>query len=84
MLSYTINVHKFTSYSPLCSQVGSESSEFTLDRTGQCVEYDTLQSDPRYVDLENHSPPREIESARSSPVSIGTGSMGTCDVVVGL
>jgi len=57
-------------------QVGSESSEFTVDRAiGKFVEYDTLQSDPRYVDLESHSPPKE-ESARSSPVSMGTGSIG--------
>ncbi|WAR08472.1 SYT12-like protein [Mya arenaria] len=57
--------------------VGSESSEITADRgAGKYVEYDTLQTDPRYVDLESHSPPRE-ESARSSPVSIGTGSMAS-------
>lgn len=40
------------------------------------MEYDTMQTDPRYVDIESHSPPRE-ESARSSPVSMGTGSLGT-------
>ena len=56
--------------------MGSESSEFTLDRSGKFVEYDTLQTDPKYVDLESHSPPRE-ESARSSPTSLGTGSLGS-------
>jgi len=57
-------------------QVGSESSEFASERgTGRFVQYDTLQTDPQYVDLESRSPPRE-ESARSSPVSMGTGSIG--------
>ncbi|KAK3576052.1 hypothetical protein CHS0354_036331 [Potamilus streckersoni] len=55
--------------------VNSE-SDFTLNRTGKYVEYDTLNTDPKYSGLESHSPPRQ-ESTRSSPVSMETGSIAS-------
>ncbi|KAL3881959.1 hypothetical protein ACJMK2_028341 [Sinanodonta woodiana] len=51
-------------------------SDFTLDRPGKYVEYDTLNTDPAYAGQESHSPPRQ-ESSISSPVSMETGSIAS-------
>ncbi|KAL5009668.1 hypothetical protein ScPMuIL_011973 [Solemya velum] len=61
--------------------VNSE-SDFVLDASGKFIQYDTLQSDPRYggIAAQPAAPtaqPSQDESTRSSPVSIGTGSVAS-------
>ncbi|PVD28580.1 hypothetical protein C0Q70_11171 [Pomacea canaliculata] len=57
--------------------VNSESSEFVLDTSGKFVQYDTLNSDPKYMNIDTeggHNFGHHEDSARSSPVSIGNSS----------
>ncbi|XP_076466930.1 synaptotagmin-12-like [Babylonia areolata] len=59
--------------------VNSESSEFVLDTSGKFVQYDTLTSDPKYLNLdtEGGAHAHHDDSARSSPVSVGTSSLAS-------
>ncbi|KAK7107480.1 hypothetical protein V1264_015396 [Littorina saxatilis] len=61
--------------------VNSESSEFVLDTSGKFVQYDTLTSDPKYLNLDTTveggtTLPHHDDSSRSSPVSVGNSSFG--------
>ncbi|XP_076445564.1 synaptotagmin-12-like [Babylonia areolata] len=59
--------------------VNSESSELVLSSTGkQLAQYDTLTSDPKFTDLDREGTTHadhHDDSARSSPVSVGTSSL---------
>jgi hypothetical protein len=61
-------------------QVNSESAEFVLDTSGKFVQYDTLTSDLRYLNLDTADSAANLahhdDSARSSPVSVGNSSLG--------
>ena len=54
----------------------SESSEFVLDNSGKFVQYDTLDTDPKYLNLQPDKPQPHDESAKSSPTSVGNSSIG--------
>ncbi|CAE1275157.1 SYT12 [Acanthosepion pharaonis] len=54
--------------------VNSE-NDFVLDTSGKFVQYDTLQSDPKYINMASHSPPREEPSPTGSPNSLPSTSM---------
>ncbi|XP_014775501.1 synaptotagmin-12 [Octopus bimaculoides] len=47
----------------------SSENDFVLDTSGKFVQYDTLQSDPKYMNMANDSPPREEQSPGGSPSS---------------
>ncbi|XP_041354683.1 synaptotagmin-12-like [Gigantopelta aegis] len=55
----------------------SESSEFVLDNSGKFVQYDTLETDPRYLNLQPDKPQPQDESAKSSPTSVGNSSIAS-------
>nr|KAG5704862.1 hypothetical protein BaRGS_001333 [Batillaria attramentaria] len=59
--------------------VNSESSEFVLDTSGKFVQYDTLTSDPKYLDLDTGGANlgHHDDSARSSPGSVGNSSVAS-------
>ncbi|KAK0064417.1 synaptotagmin-12 [Biomphalaria pfeifferi] len=65
--------------------VGSDSSEFTLDAGNKYAQYDTLSSNPKFNSLDSSTQPngqqpidqQQIESNRSSPVSVGTSSIAS-------
>lgn len=56
--------------------VNSE-NDFVLDTSGKFVQYDTLQSDPKYINMASHSPPREEPSPTGSPNSLPSTSMAS-------
>ncbi|XP_046338642.1 synaptotagmin-12-like [Haliotis rufescens] len=53
----------------------SESAEFVLDTSGKFVQYDTLNSDPKYLNLEAGKVAKQESVDRTSPVSVGTSSV---------
>lgn len=58
----------------------SESAEFVLDTSGKFVQYDTLNSDPKYLNLEAGKVAKQESVDRTSPVSVGTSSVSKLHV----